>query len=228
MPQTEEAPSVRLYLFSEARRSRWNMLKCFGALRLALRSPQGLRFVRAMGCGQGIGFSFLPDLQRYTVLAVGTEQALDAFEGSAAMTALGGEARSLEIYDLLPLQGHGAWDGEQPFEAGEAPAPNAPLAVITRARIPFHGILGFIRHSHQVTSSLASTPGRIFSIGIGELPFVRQATFSVWSNPEAITAFAHRNASHIKAVAATRKKKLFAEELFWRFAVRGFIKRPLG
>jgi len=227
MPQTGEGNSVRLYIFSEVRRSVWRMFQRFGALRMALARQTALPFVRALGCGRGIGFSLLPDMERYSIIAVGTEEQLDAFEQSKAVRALGDEARSLEIYDLLPVKGHGAWDGQHPFIIGESPAPNAPVAVITRARIPLTAVLSFIRHSHEVTSSLATAGGRIFSIGIGELPFVRQATFSVWSGTEAMTTFAYSNHRHKKAVTATRKHKLFSEELFWRFAVRGYIKRPL-
>jgi hypothetical protein len=228
MSETGEGNSVRLYIFSEPRRSVWNMFRCFGALRMALAKRPVLPFVRALGCGKGIGFSLLPDLQRYAILAVGSEEQLDAFEKSKAVKALSNEAQSLEIYDLLPVKGHGAWDGEHPFVIGEPPTPGAPVAVITRARIPLRSVLSFIRHSYQVTASLNAASGRIFSIGIGELPFVRQATFSVWSGTEAMTAFAYQNIRHSNAIAATRKHKLFGEELFWRFAVRGYTKRPLA
>lgn len=219
--------SVRLYIFSGVRNSRWKLLQRFGALRLALPKMESIGFARAMGCGQGIGFSLLPDLSRYTILVTGLDHSLDTFETGPEMRALGNESLSLEIFDLLPLRGHGAWDGSQPFTAGEAPAPDAPLAVITRARIPVRAIPAFLRHSHHVTSELASASGRIFSIGMGELPIVRQATFSVWTNVEAMSGFAYGSANHRRAVNQTRAKSLFGEELFWRFAVRGYTKRAL-
>lgn len=227
MTQPSDA-AVRFYLFSEARTSAWNMLRCFGALRFALRKPVGPNFVRAMGCGRGIGFSFMPDFQRYAVLAAGTEASLDHFETIPAVKALAGQARSIEIYDLVPLQGHGAWDGDLPFVPGVAPAPDSPVAVITRARIPWRGVPAFIRHSHLVTARLTAAGGRIFSLGVGELPFIRQATFSVWADTASIEQFAYGDQRHREAMGVTRKKRLFSEELFWRFAVRGFIKRPLG
>ena len=220
--------SVRLYIFSGARKSNWALLKCFGRLRMELTRSNDLRFVRAMGCGQGIGFSMLPDLSRYAVMAVADDAQLDAFEAGRAMTGLAGAAKSLDIYDLLPLRGHGLWDGVAPFEAAEDPLPGAPIAVLTRARVPLRAIPEFIRQSNKVTAALAAAPGRIFSLGMGELPLIRQATFSVWADSAAMEAFAYGNEKHRTAVAATRKKRLFGEELFWRFAIRGYTKRPLG
>lgn len=227
MPSPATDLSVRLYLFSGARSSVWKLLQCFGRLRMELGRMKELHFARAMGCGRGIGFSMLPDLTRYAVLVAAGDEALDAFEQSRPMRGLSNHAQSLEIYDLLPLRGHGLWDGVAPFENTEAPVVDAPLAVITRARIPLRAIPAFIRHSQHATASLAAAPGRIFSLGMGEIPFIRQATFSVWADVDSMERFAYGNNKHRAAVTATRKRKLFGEELFWRFAVRGYTKRPL-
>jgi hypothetical protein len=56
-------------------------------------------------------------------------------------------------------------------------------------------------------------------VGIGELPLVEQATFSVWSNAEALEGFAYRSPGHAKRIRETHKYGWYSEEQFTRFAV---------
>ena len=56
-------------------------------------------------------------------------------------------------------------------------------------------------------------------MGIGELPLVEQATFSVWSNAEALEGFAYRSPNHAKRIRETHRYGWYSEEQFTRFAV---------
>ena len=53
--------------------------------------------------------------------------------------------------------------------------------------------------------------------GIGEWPFIQQATISIWDNSKSINEFAYKDKIHSDIVKATRKKKWYKEDLFSRF-----------
>ena len=70
-----------------------------------------------------------------------------------------------------------------------------------------------------MTSSLLNSEGLKRAIGIGEAPLGLQGTFSLWSDPLAISKFAYRSSEHKEAISATAREKWYSEELFGRFAV---------
>ena len=55
--------------------------------------------------------------------------------------------------------------------------------------------------------------------GIGELPFIQQATFSIWENLESVTNFAYKDLNHSDIVKKTKKRKWYKEDLFSRFVI---------
>ena len=57
-----------------------------------------------------------------------------------------------------------------------------------------------------------------FKIGLGEVPWLHQVTFTIWENKAAMDAFAYRQ-WHGEAVQAVRAGGWFSEELFARFRV---------
>ena len=59
--------------------------------------------------------------------------------------------------------------------------------------------------------------GVLFYKGIGEWPFIQQATISIWDNFEAVNMFAYKNFQHAKIVKKTRQNKWYKEDLFSRF-----------
>ena len=60
-------------------------------------------------------------------------------------------------------------------------------------------------------------PGLLFSKGIGEMPVFRMATFSIWSNLDALNAYVYQQRGHVGAIQQTRKVQWYGEELFSRF-----------
>ena len=57
----------------------------------------------------------------------------------------------------------------------------------------------------------------IYTKGIGEVPVVQMATFSLWKNFNAVKEYAYKSKQHKEAIRKTRKNNWYKEELFSRF-----------
>ncbi|HUS14582.1 MAG TPA: spheroidene monooxygenase [Chloroflexia bacterium] len=197
----------------------------FGQMALArplLWRVPGLRFHQLMGAGQGLGFTLAPDWNRYALLAVWDDQAAARrfLARSAFMRRYRQHATRSTSVLLRTIQAHGSWGGRNPFmPAGVSPDPAAPVAVLTRATIRLSRLRAFWSQVGPVSAELASAPGLRASIGVGEAPFVRQATFSVWDNAAAVRAFAYAGPLHRATIRRTRDEAWYRESLFARFAV---------
>jgi len=61
--------------------------------------------------------------------------------------------------------------------------------------------------------------GFLFSQGIGEWLWVRQATLSFWQSKEHVKQFAYKMQNHAEIVRKTRQEKWYSEDMFVRFKV---------
>lgn len=208
-------PGQRLWAFKQ-----------MGRARAQLAATPGLRFWRLCGSGAGAGFSARPDLSRYALVATWSSEHVlkDFFKMSPVFAAY--RARAAEAWSaaLLTLGGRGRWGGSCPFE----PAPgdraaefnSLPVVALTRARLRLRGFLNFWARVPAVNRQLMLAPGRRLSLGIGELPWIRPITFSVWDDAASLERFA-RSAAHQAAARAALSRGWFAEDLFFRFAAIG-------
>lgn len=202
--------------------ARWALAQMATAPR-QLQRVAGLQFFQLLGSGADNGFGFWPNLQRYGLLATWAraEDASAFFAAHPVWRAY--VQRSLETWtaELAPLQAHGAWGGVQPF--GEVPTKpgraEGPVAVLTRASIRLRRAPRFWRYVEPTSRALAGAEGLRLAIGLGELPLVRQATFSVWESAEAMQQYAYRDARHREVIQLTRREGWYSEELFARFRV---------
>ena len=206
---------------------RWGLAQ-MGTSPGALKQVPGLRFFQLLGSGAANGFGFLPNLDRYGFLGV-----WDSGEAAAAFFELhplwaGYQRRSHEIWtaELAPLRAHGLWNGLNPFDypattLGGAPEAETagPVAVLTRASIRLRRAWRFWGYVEPTSRALATAPGVRLAIGLGELPLVRQATFSVWDSAAAMQQYAYRDARHREVIQLTRREGWYGEELFARFRV---------
>jgi hypothetical protein len=190
-----------------------------GALWRVARLPRALRragdvgFVKLLGTGRGSGFGVAAtDPCRWAALTVWTAspRPLVAFDRIAAARCR---------LTLRPIATRGRWAGHEPFTPTARPEPDAPVLVLTRARLRPTRALPFWRAIGPVAATLPGADGLLAAFGIGEAPIGFQGTVSVWADSAAVNAFAYRTAEHTAVVRATPERRWYAEELFARLAV---------
>jgi hypothetical protein len=176
-------------------------------------------FWKLMGSGRNGTFDLQPDWQQWGLLTTwnNLDDAKEFQEKSFIATwwrNLGCERWT--VY-CLPLQSHGKWDKKQPFEATRTDDYDGPVAVLTRATIKLNKLKAFWSHVDQAAQSMLKAKGYITSVGIGEAPFFKQATFSIWQSLDDVTNFAYRSKDHAEVIKKTRAENWYSEELFARF-----------
>ncbi|WP_374948227.1 DUF3291 domain-containing protein [Mucilaginibacter sp.] len=189
--------------------------------RLPMLLQSGCTFWKLLGSGRNGTFDLQPDWQQWGLLAVWNGR--DDYEQFVARSLVSKwwRAFATESWTVLcqPLQSHGKWDGKEPFGKPNAPVADGPIAVLTRATIKISRLKNFWSHVDEVANLMVDAPGYIASVGVGEAPVYRQATFSVWENFDAMKAFAYGSKQHAEVIKKTRSEGWYSEELFARFGI---------
>lgn len=184
-----------------------------------LSTIDGLTFYRMMGSGKGKGFNPLPDWSVYCLLQVWkSEEAAHTFFAFSDMIKQYAD-RTIEICTLYMknISAGGTWVGKEPFEKGVDLDPNLPIAVITRATIKWNWLLRFWEYVPISQEALEGNEGLIYTKGVGEIPIIQMATFSLWKDFESVKQFAYKSKQHQEAIKRTRINEWYKEELFARF-----------
>lgn len=171
-----------------------------------------------MGSGSGVGFSAKPNLRVWAVVAVWeSPETLLAWHDGDWLAGYRRYAEELITVAHFPIRARGLWGGEQPFPLEEAPPAPSLRAVITRGTIRPSRLLQFWSTVPSTSRATEKAEGRLFSIGVGEVPWLEQATWSLWESEDSIRAFAHGSAAHRRAIQRTHSLDWYSEELFARF-----------
>lgn len=179
-----------------------------------------------MGSGKNGTFDIHPDLNQWAILLV-TENSSDEAPHFIYSYCKFFHC-DIKEFLLQPIEGHGLWDKKKVF--GDLPKStnyDGPVAVLTRATIYLSRLKNFWQSVPAVANKMSSVTGLIISYGIGEVPWIKQATFSIWQNKNAMKEFAYSMQQHKDVIYKTRKEDWYKEEMFIRFrilAVKGFEK----
>lgn len=198
-----------------------NAFWIFGQMQKSLKGFQaveGLEFFKLMGSGGKNGFSKMLNVNVYALLGVweSVQAAAAYFEKSGHFSEFRSRATEFWIIYMNTCKSHGKWSGRNPFQIIH-PYESGPIAVITRARIKFRFLRKFWSYVPSVSKNIADRGGSIFSIGIGEYPWLMQATFSLWKDEESMRDYAYRSKLHTEVIQKTRTLGWYSEELFANF-----------
>lgn len=210
-------------------------LLAMALFRLPLWFNKRISFYKLLGSGKNGTFDKHPDWQQWGILAVGSFELVvgsketDTFEDDTIYQKLYGSfiAKWMRLFGceawtifLEPIEGHGSWDGKKVF--GELPVHtdyDGNIAVLTRATIRLSRLKNFWANVNAVATKMASADGFISSLGIGEMPWIKQATFSIWESKAAMKAFAYQMREHQEVIRKTREEKWYSEDMFVRFKI---------
>ncbi len=184
-----------------------------------LGKVEGLTFYKLLGSGKA-GFNPKPDWSVYALLQVWEreEQADRFFRHSRLMDAYRRKSDEHWILFMKNKMARGQWAGINPFTPHPEISKDLPcVAAITRATIKFKYLRKFWKSVPASQSPLKHNPGLIYTKGIGEVPFLQMATFSLWKDQQSLDSFAYRSKEHIKVIGDTRELGWYREELFSRF-----------
>lgn len=210
--------SLSFYRFDSVMARTWAFVM-MGLARPVLARIPDIGFWKLCGSGAGEGFDLKPNINVFAILA--TWPNLETAQRTHANHRLferyrNRAAETWTVY-LNTDTVRGAWSGETPFVAS-TPAEVGPLAVLTRATIKPRIMSRFWGRVPNISEVIGQDPNVLFKIGIGDVPWMQQVTFSIWPNAQVMSAFA-RTGPHAEAIKAVRDEGWFREELYARFTL---------
>lgn len=214
-----QSVTLSLFRFGTFRARAWALFQ-MGPARFALRAIRDIGTVKLCGSGVGEGFTPVPDTSVYAILATWPDHdtARRAMFGTHVFRRYAAMSEERMTIFLTPTAARGQWDGATPFSPQKVEN-DGPVAALTRATVRLSSARRFWRHEPAISKAIGSDPNVLFKIGIGELPLVRQATFSIWPDTASMAGFARSDGPHATAIRAVRDEGLFKEELYARFRV---------
>jgi hypothetical protein len=182
-----------------------------------LQGVPGLLFSKVLGSGYEGGFGLRPSPSRQGLFGLfeSLPTAQEFIQNSTVLQAY--QERSSEFYCALlkTWSCRGSWDG-QSLDVCTAQPIKGPVAALTRASIRLGKAPEFWRHAPPSQTALSNAKGCQLAVGLGEAPFVRQATFSIWDSVSDMNAYA-RSGAHLEAIQAAVQNDYFSESMFARF-----------
>ncbi len=195
-------------------------LSRMGLDRPVLSATPGLRWWRLLGTGDGDRLSLSADLRRWALLAfwespVALEDFVAGSEVSRRWDDLGAERYDLRMA-LMRAQGSWARASFNVRGAADLPA-GSPVAVLTRAAIRPRKLAAFWRAVPPPAIDATDHPSLLAAVGIGDIPLLRQATFSLWDSLDGARDYAYRRPAHREVIERRRTEDWYSSELFARF-----------
>ncbi len=211
-------PGTAFLLLAKLRPAHW----AWGWNRIAFsrwlpEQVRGLRFMKTLGSGREGGFGLAPSASHQALFCLFSDaEAAAEFKATSPLVERYRQ-RSEEclMLTLTPSTSRGSWDGVS-LSQGKPIPQHAPVAALTRASIRTLAAPAFWLHAPGAQRDLAHADGCDIAIGLGEAPLLRQATFSLWRDANAMNAYA-RAGAHQEAIRAAWQHQFFSESMFVRF-----------
>ncbi len=197
--------------------------------RLALSRTRDLTFWKLFGSGTGEGFTPVPDTSVSAALCVWPDfgTARKRLCDTPVFQRYRAHASEEFTVFLATTQVRGQWSNGRPFKAVTQPDAG-PVVALTRATIRPTVALKFWNRVPDVSAMIGSDPNVAFKIGVGEVPWLHQVTFSIWPDERSMADFARSNGPHARAIRAVRDGDWFREELYARFRLLHYTGQWMG
>ena len=209
--------SLSFYRLGSLRTRLW-AFAMMGLARGPMKRLNGVGFWKLFGSGSGEGFTPIPNTSVYAVLATWPDmQTAQAAQDANLFKRYRKNATEHWTLFMAADTARGAWSGQEPFTPSNQDT-SGPLAALTRATIKPSILAKFWRRVPNISAVIGRDPNVVFKIGIGEIPWLHQVTFSIWPDAATMANFA-RTGPHAEAIKAVRADGWFNEELYARFAL---------
>ena len=231
MKQNTQIVAISFFRFEGVLQKLWAFSQ-MGFARKKLKKIKQISFFKLFGSGTGEGFTPYPNTSVYAILSVWNN--LGEAENNIKEREIFENYRthSMENWTvfLSPISSRGYWDKTNPFKPNkyEIEIKDNMLAALTRATIKPKIMLKFWFKVPAISKVIGNNKNVLFKMGLGEIPWFHQVTFSIWPNAEAMSDFARKDGPHAKAIQSVREGNWFSEELYARFEVKKAIGKWSG
>lgn len=231
MKQNKQIVSISFFRFEGVFQKLWAFSQ-MGFARKKLKKIKQISFFKLFGSGIGEGFTPYPNTSVYAILSVWNN--LGEAENNIEEREIYENYRTHSIENwtvfLSPISSKGYWDKTNPFKPNknEFKKKDHMLAALTRATIKPKIMLKFWSKVPAISKVIGNDKNVLFKMGLGEIPWFHQVTFSIWPNAKTMADFARKDGPHAKAIKSVREGNWFSEELYARFEVKKAIGKWCG
>ncbi len=231
MKQNKQIVAISFFRFEGVFQKLWAFSQ-MGFARKKLKKIKQISFFKLFGSGIGEGFTPYPNTSVYAILSVWNN--LGEAENNIKEREIYENYRTHSIENwtvfLSPISSKGYWDKTNPFKPNknEFKKKDHMLAALTRATIKPKIMLKFWSKVPAISKVIGNDKNVLFKMGLGEIPWFHQVTFSIWPNAKTMADFARKDGPHAKAIKSVREGNWFSEELYARFEVKKAIGKWCG
>ena len=231
MKQNKQIVAISFFRFEGVFQKLWAFSQ-MGFARKKLKKIKQISFFKLFGSGIGEGFTPYPNTSVYAILSVWNN--LGEAENNIEEREIYENYRTHSIENwtvfLSPVSSKGYWDKTNPFKPNknEFKKKDHMLAALTRATIKPKIMLKFWSKVPAISKVIGNDKNVLFKMGLGEIPWFHQVTFSIWPNAKTMADFARKDGPHAKAIKSVREGNWFSEELYARFEVKKAIGKWCG
>ncbi|GMQ31406.1 spheroidene monooxygenase [Algoriphagus confluentis] len=207
---------LQLFSFKGAISKTWGAYRMFHS-RLFTPYFPGLQFIKPLGIGSGHGYRAWPkwEASGFFMVFENAKAAMDFRSREEFGEFLEKSEENYCIF-MTPTSSRGSWSSFDSWQISEEKGTSGLICSLTRASLKPEFLYRFWKMVSPISLEQKDYKGLVFSQGIGELPLVEQATFTVWESVEEMEAFA-RKSFHGEAVREVYRLNGFKEQMFTRF-----------